>query len=523
MRNSDRQYIPTMPAKPAPSLWQRVRSAASTAVAAVRSVGARVGAFVARKATGARATLSRVARAVMTRRPWVLTRQGADHAATRVTVWCRDTWHRVVRPFMRVRVTALGIGAAVIGLVAAPITTLTIMAGAGAALLGLSRLISVLEDSDRPAAHVALVVIEYAAQALRAVAYVVAGGVVIALSAVSMPFAVTEIAELVMRYLDVPHATSFAALAFFVMTASWGLAVIEVAWLAFVHDFASPIRVTKSRAGQRQVIPLIRIDADRAWNGDKCTECGVNDASFESLGAHGSSRFSMCRDCVEASKEPMATEEEMQELVDVIDARAVDVARNAKCEGCDLDDRSPRFRIGNMSSLCGDCFKCLVDDELITAADRGEVSAEDVLAAARAGIQVPAYVIIATGARLRSTRIDLDREAITCRTEARILSEQDTSKIHWAETGWWFDARGSRRARRWHGFIAGRVAAIVEYEYQKDSRGFYAFIDGAWLAQAYKTLRGAQDAAVDEIGDRAYVAAFDTQPPARVQIAGAVS
>jgi hypothetical protein len=494
MRNSDRQYIPTMPAKPAPSLWQRVRSAASTAVAAVRSAGARVIAFVARKATGARAALSRVARAAMTRRPWVLTRQGAGHAATRATVWCRDTWHRVVRPFMRVRVTVLGIGAAVIGLVAAPITTLTVMAGAGAALLGLSRLISALESSDRRAARVALLVIEYAAQALRAVAYAVAGGVVIAISMVSIPFALTEIAELVLRYLDVPHATSLAALAFFVMTASWGLAVIEVAWLALVHD-----SVRKPGAGVRQEIPLIRIDADCAWNGTEVVDLVPGTA--------------------------LASEEEMKSTFEMTDIESTPAPAGTPCVGCDLEDRSPRYRIGNMSSLCGDCFKCLVDDELITAADRGEVSAEDVLAAARAGIQVPAYVIIATGARLRSTRIDLDREAITCRTEARVLSEQDTSKVHWAETGWWFDARGSRRARRWHGFVAGRAVAEVDYAYERDVRGFYVVSPSREGSPArgmgpYRALAYAQEVAADEIADRVMTPIIKTARPQAAPVAG---
>ncbi len=518
MRNSDRQYIPVMSAKPVLSIWQRARRVASTAVFAVRSAGARVIAFVARKATGARAAVSRVARAAMIRRPWIMTRDGAVHAAQtvhagnrvaaarvtnwfkfqkkyaprKVSSWAKNTWSRVVRPFMRVRVVALGIGAVVIGLVAAPIATLTITIATGAALLGLSRLIAALEVSSRPSAHTALVVIEYAAQAFRLVAYAIAGAAVIAISAVSIPFALTEVAELVMRYLDVPHATSLAALAFFVMTANWGLGVVEVAWLALVHDNARKSKSTKSSAGERQAIPLIRTDAERAWNGVEVVNL------------------------VPSSAVALASEEETMNAT-------APASSTTPCMGCDLDDRSPRFRVGSMSSLCGDCFKCLVDDELITAADRGEVSAEDVLAATRAGIQVPAYVVIATGARLRSTRIDLDREAVTCRTEARVASEQDSSKIHWAETGWWFDARGSRRARRWHGFVSGLVVAVIEYEYRKDIRGFYVSIENDVLHKAYKTLAGAQDAAADEIGDRAYADTFTTVPPARTQVAGVAS
>lgn len=480
MRNKDRQYIPTIPARQAPSLWQRLRGAASVAVAAVRSTGARVIALVVRKATRARAALRRVARAVMVHRPWILTRDGARDASAHATKWGRTTWRRVVRPFMRIRVTVLGIGAVVLGLVAAPVATLTVLAGCGVALVGLSRLIHRLEKSTRPAAHVALRVIEVAAQVLRGAAYVAAGIAVVAISAVSVAFAVTEVLECVLRYLDVPLAASLAALAFFVLTASWGLVATEIAWLALVHDEKASGSAARPGSAERQAIPLIRIDAERAWRGDEV----MNDVS--------------------GTQVPMAAEEEMQETTRIIDNEVK--TRTAKCMGCDLDDGSSRYRIGGLSSLCSDCFQCLVEDELISAADRGEVDADDVSAAVRAGIPVPAYVVIATGARLRSTRIDLDREAITCRTEARVLSEQDPSKIYWSETGWWFDARGSRRARRWHGFVSGRVVSVVEYEYQKDARGFYASIEGGtWVSPGYKTLVGAQDAAADEVSDRRQV------------------
>ncbi len=502
MRNKDRQYIPTIPTKKTPSLWQRLRSAASVAVAAVRSAGARIVALVARKATGARASLSRIARAAMVRRPWVLTRDGAQDAASRVTGWCRATWRRVVHPFMRVRVAVLGIGAVVVGLVAAPVATLTTLVGCGAVLLGLSRLIRRLEDTDHPAAHVALRVIETVAQVLRVAAYVAAGAAVLVISATSAVFAVTEVLELVLRYLDVPLAASLAALAFFVLTASWGLAIVEVTWLAMVHEGNAPARASRPRSQDRQIIPLIRIDADRAWNGEEVVSV------------------------VPGSAEPLASEEEeIQETMDMIDSEEIPAkARTAKCVGCDLDDGSPRYCVGDMPSLCGGCLEFLVDDELITAAERGEVNASDVVAAVQAGIAVPAYVVITTGARLRNTRIDLDREAITCRTQARSLSEQDPSRVHWAETGWWFDGRGGRRARRWHGFVSGRIAATVEYQYEKSVRGFYFTIgDDHWASRCFKTLTGAQSAAADEISDRRPVIEPQTPAFADALLAGAAS
>lgn len=487
MRSKDRQYIPTMPAPPAPSPspWQRLRGVASAAIAAVRSAAARVVALVVRKATGARRALVRVARAAMVRRPWILTRDGAQDAASRAAGWCRTTWRRVIHPFMRVRVAVLGIGAVVVGLAVAPVVTLASLAGFGVALLGLSWLIRRLDDVDHPAARVVLRAIEIAAQVLRVVAYAAAGAAVIAISAASAAFAVTEVLELVLRYLDVPFAASLAALAFFVLTASWGLVAVEVAWLALVHEAKIPTRVARSRSQDRQAIPLIRIDAERAWDGDETVESSVADGEAQ----------------------------ETMGMIDDTDEDDAQPTQATKCMGCDLDDASPRFGLGAMTSLCGQCFEYLVEDELIAAADRGEVSARDVVAAVRAGIPVPAYVVITTGARLRNTRIDLDREAITCRTEARIISEQDPSRIHWAETGWWFDSRGGRRARRWHGFVSGRIATSVEYQHEKDLRGFYFVVEGdSWTSSCFKTLAGAQDAAADEISDRSRVASEGIAP-----------
>lgn len=516
-KNQWRQYIPTKPAKPAPSLWQRLRGAASVAVSAVRSAGARVVALVTRKATGARAALSRVAHKATIHRPWILTRDGVKHvaqmvhagnraAAVRVNNWFRyqkkyarkasswtkTTWHRVVCPFLRVRVVALGIGAVVIGLAVAPIATLTVLAGCGVTLVGFSRLIEYLEGSVRLSARAALRVIEVAAQVLRVAAYVAAGVAVLVISAASAAFAVTEILELVLRYLDVRLAVSVATLAFFVLTASWGLVLAEIAWLALIHERKTSSRAMRVDFEERQAIPLIRVDAERAWNGDETA--GI----------------------VSGTAEPLATDEEMQETMDMIDEANEDVVQTAqvtKCMGCDLDDASPRFGFGNMTSLCSQCFEYLAEDELVSAADRGEVSAKDVAAAVRAGISVPAYVVVVTGARLRSTRINLDIEDITCRTQARALSEKDPSKIHWVETGWWFDGRGGRRARRWHGFVSGRIAATVEYQHEKDSRGFYFVVEGdSWTSSCFKTLAGAQDAAADEISDRCRAAELQAPP-----------
>lgn len=501
-----RQYI-RIPV-PSPSIWQRARAVVSSAVAQVRVIASRVASAVVKKVSGIRASIARVARAAMVRRPWILTRDGAKHvvemvhagnravavrvvawfrfqrkhAPRKISSWTRSTWRRVLRPFMRVRVVVLGIGAVVVGLVVSPVITLVILAGSGAMLVGLSRLIALLEMSDRPASRVVLVAIEWIVQAGLIAVHIAAAAVVVALCLVSMAFAVTEVFELVLRYFDVASAASVAALAFFALTANWGLAFVEIAWLAFIH---TDKRRARTPSQERQAIPLIRIDAERAWVGNPET-ANVSEGSLVVFAS------------VEKAMERSHT-------------------RTGKCMGCDLDDGGARFGIGNLSMLCSTCFSYLVEDELVSAAEDGKVSAEDVMSAIGGGIEVPASVIIASGARLKSTRIDLDVEDITCRSAASSQSERDPSKIYWAETAWWFDGRGNRRARRWHGFVAGNVTAKVDYAHDREVRGFYVVEPCRFTSLArgmgpYRTLRHAQEIAADEISDARKGDAFS--PPA---------
>lgn len=443
------------------SRWQRLRAATvsiATRVAnKIESVVARAIAAVSKAGLALKARMRRIARAVMVRRPWVMTADGAGHAVSRGLAWSRDTWHRVVRPFLKVRVVALGVGSFVVGLAVSPVATLTVVAAGGVVLVGLSRLISVLETSNSRAARVTLSVIETAAQVGRALAYVAAAALVLVLCLASPAFALTEGLELVLRYKNVPNALSISTFVFFILTGNWTLAAVEVAALMFVST-----RTRKSNV-ERQEIPLIRVDANRAWNGDEMVQTHVK--VMEANLAHD---------------------------------------RTPPCLGCDLDDGGPRFGMGGLSSLCSECFAFLAEDELVNAADDGLVSAEDVLAAIAAGIPVPACVIIASGARLHSQRVSLDLEDVIVRSKARIESQNDLTQIFWAETAWWFDGRGNRRARRWHGFIGGRVAALVVFDHERGSRGFYALSpagDGAWDRGPFHTLARAQEAAVDEISD----------------------
>ena len=483
-----RQSIPVIPRAPSKGLsaWQRARAVASNVVTrvvrVVKSLVTRAGTAITGAGRKIKARMARVARAIMVRRPWVMTRDGASYAARRAATWSKDTWRRVIHPFLRVRVVALGFATFVVGLAVAPVATIAITAASGVVLVGLARAISTLETLGHPAARVMLMVIEWVAQAGRVLAYVATAAVIMGFCFASVAFAATEVLELVLRYARIPYAVSIAALAFFTLTGNWALLCVEIAWLALTRR---PAMSDASR--ERRAIPLIRIDAERAWNGNEVV------------------------DVVPGIPAPLMSNAEIADMTAVFSGvdKAAGVlgwnGKTLKCEGCDRDDGGPRFGIGKLASLCGGCFACLVDDELIAASDEGRVSADDVVAAVTAGVSVPGYVIIASGARLRSTRVAYDGEAITVRSPERVRSEEDPTRIYWAETAWWFDGRGERRARRWHGFVGGRIASVIEYLYARDERGFYV-IEPAHgtrrgAAGPYRKLETAQEFAVDEIAD----------------------
>jgi len=402
-----RQWIPVVSVPyNKPSLWSRVRTAAAIVVDKTRAV------------------VSRVSRALSSK--------------GQVGKWLKDAWVRGVKPFVRVRMAAVAVGATVVALVAAPVATVVWFSVAGLALLGVAKGIARLEAGG----HTTLLgVIEAVARAAYWALFAITVGVVLFLSITSLVFAVTELFELVLRLADVTRAVSIAALAFFVLTGNWAFAVLEAGWLGYVTQDA---RKTRSAAQRRQEIPTLKfIDVD---------------------GSESRSDMSVC-------------------------------------EGCGVMDGGGRYRaLGMSSALCDSCFACWAEDELITAADAGLLNPYEVEVAVESGVNVPAYVVIKSGAKLRSVRIDLDREAVTCRTKARIDSKGDASKIHWAETAWWFDGRGNKRARRWHGFVDGVIRSVISYEHARDIRGFYV-MEPSGESRAYHTLEGAQMTVATLISD----------------------
>lgn len=471
-----RQSIPVIRV----SFWGRIRNTVSSVAARIASVVKRTAARVVRttkavavgtarttKAVvlGTGVAIARVARAAMVRRPWVLTRDGAKQAVSSAASWCNNTWHRVLRPFLQIRVAALAVGAVTVGLFVAPVVTVAITAGCGLVLVAAAKLILVLEKvaDTSSAARTTLKVIEVLVQIGRVLVYAATAAFVVAASCVSMVFLATEVLELVLRFLNVPNAFYIALITSCVLTGNWFFAAFAALAMMPVPSFSpftvemeieEPVAKAASYASERQEIPVIH---------------------------------------------------------DIIDTEVT--VSSSPCMGCDRSDGGPRFSAGKLAELCHECFSFVVQDELIKAAESGQVSAENVEDAIRQGVSVPAAVIIASNAHPHHMRVQLDLEDITCRMGAsvRAHSEADHTKIFWLETAWWFDGRGVKKPVQWHGFVKGFVETFIVFEHAKHQRGFYAMSiavegEGSWSEGPFRTLFRAQEIAADEISDRAITA-----------------
>lgn len=215
-------------------------------------------------------------------------RPTTDKAVT----WTKATWKRVLKPFLKVRVLAMAIVTFVIGLIVSPVATLVATAAIGAALYTLSFGIEALEASTSKAARITLRVVEIAMAVIKGLVYITAAALTIALSVLSLPFALTEVLELVLRYFDVKGAAHIASAVFFAVTGNW-------LWLALALLFLSRERTSAGRSLRRSVDeqPVVATRGNRRVRLPKCTACGIDDGGSR-FAVHG--RRGICSVCFDA-------------------------------------------------------------------------------------------------------------------------------------------------------------------------------------------------------------------------------
>jgi len=444
------------------SFWQRAKNRAL-------DIAKRIASPVKSAAVKTASTIKRTTKAIIAKvrapksdvpeasRLWRV-RRAADSATTKVVSWIRDTWNRVLKPFLRLRVVAFGIVFAVVALIASPLTTMLVVFGVGAALWGLSYLVEHLESSTTPAARFALKSIEFAAQFIKGLVYVAAFALTIALCAVSAVFAATEILELVLRYFDVKNAVLFSSVAYFVLTGNW-------AFLVFVGLMSMATRMTRKESVRPRSVDTQTVTA------------------------------------------PLHNKRTQIPVVKADDSSASRRVKLPKCTACGVDDGGARYGLRNHKGICGECFKKLDEEDALKAAKKGKLTKADLGKMREAGVKVPAKVVEAVNNQPINRRVALSLEEIS-KLSAVENSRDDISKVHWAETAWWYDRNGTPHVREWLGFVDGKSVAAVEYQHEKANRGYAAWMlaeqkDNDRKVGVFHTLTKAHEVLADELSDQA--------------------
>lgn len=445
------------------SFWQRAkarvidvaRRVAKPLAAAARStktVAAKLGAGVKRAVTRAVARIRAPKSAVPSASRLWRARRAADSAASKAGAWIHETWTRVVRPFIRLRAVAFAVVLGAISLVVSPVATLVVAFAGGAALWGLSYLVEHFEASPARSARIALKAIETIAQVLKGLAYLVTAALTVALCWVSVPFLVSEVLELTLRYFGVRAAVSYASLAYFALSGNWVLFTLCLTLLAV------PSRDRATRSVDKQVV----------------------------VAGHANRRVEI----------PVVQEQEDG-------PRRV---RLPKCAACGLDDGGARYGLRKHKGLCGKCFERLNEEEALEAAKRGKLTRGQVEQARKAGVKVSRKVVEAVKAQPINQRVTLTLEQIA-NLSALDNSRANTSSIHWAETAWWHDRDGKPHPREWLGFVDGRSVASIDYHHEKRNRGYEAWLLGSdsdydRSLGTFHTLGRSQEVVGDELSDQ---------------------
>lgn len=397
----------------------------------------------------------------------------------KVRAWLRNTWRRVVRPFLKLRVIAFAIVIGAIALVIAPLQTLVTAFIIGAGLWALSYVVEQLEASSSRFARMALKVIEAVAQLLKALAYLAAAALTVFMAMGSAAFAIAEALELVLRYYDRKDAVSISTLVYFLLSGNWAmftlLAMLEMTAYgrSSARRRAVETQTVKAEYGNRRTAPVEYIDMKTA----------------------------LLQRASSGASKPVMAEQPLTEV-----PRRMKLP---KCSACGIDDGGARLGLRNHKNLCNKCFDALDAEDALKAAKQGKLQASDLMKARKHGVKVPAPVANAVATQPANQRVNLSLEEIE-KLSAVANSRDDLSKIHWAETARWYDRDGKPHGREWLGFVDGKSVAAVEYLHDKRNRGFEAWLlgvskDDDRKVGMFHTQGGAQNAVADALTDQAIV------------------
>jgi len=425
--------------------------------------------------------------------------------------WIRDTWNRVLKPFLKLRGVVFGIVFGIVGLVAAPLTTILVVFGTGAFLWSLSYLVEHLESSTSRSARFALKAIEAVAQLIKGLVYVATFALTIAFCATSVAFAVTEVLELVLRYFDVEGAVWLSSVAYFVLTGNW--AFLALIGLMTLMTLKSNKEAVRPRSVDQQTVKApqhnrrTKIEKAKGWDKVETAGGSIPHADEPRQFVFADAEIAEAQTRVDHWKAELKNVEKV----------ARDVARNTpaeprcvklpKCTACGIDDGGARYGLRNHKGICGECFKKLDEEDALKAAKKGKLTKADLGKMREAGVKVPAKVVEAVKNQPANCRVTLTLEEIS-NLSAVANSRDDLSKVYWAETAWWYDRNGTPHVREWLGFVDGKSVACVEYQHEKANRGYAAWVlaeqkDDDRKVGVFHTLTKAHEVLADELSDQA--------------------
>lgn len=435
----------------------------------------------------------------------------------KVRTWIRDAWRRVLRPFLKLRVIAFTVVIGAVALVVAPLFTLAFAFCVGAMLWSLSHVVERLEASTSRAARMTLKVIEAIAQGLKVLAYITAAALTVFVAMGSVAFALAEVLELVLRYFDVMDAVGLSTLFYFLLSGNW----VVFCLLGTLHVTSYSRAAARKRAVDQQTV--------KVEHGNRRTTSVAQDSYLPTTLEKLPSRAGLAVDEIalvekgdfEAAAQLIASRATGSMGHTVAEARTwvsrVGKEENIsprrvklpKCSACGIDDGGARFGLRNHKGLCSGCFDKLDNEDALNAAKDGRLTKTDVATARKHGVKVPKQVNDAVNNRPVNQRVSIPSEEFE-KLSARVNSQDDHSKIHWAETARWYDRDSKPHGREWLGFVDGSTVAMVEYHHEKNNRGFEAWLLGATRDADRKVgmfhgLVGAQDAIGDALTNQQLV------------------
>jgi hypothetical protein len=212
-----------------PSIWTRIKTAAKKTAAFIAKPFKAIGRTTKSLAKRMAAALTKVAKKVVPALRWTpkyaqYMMYRAKYAAKPVTNFFGKLWQWSLKPICQVVLGVVAVTLLFVGAAIAPVTTILVLAGTAVLTLLLARALQALEAAEghSKAARFTLRGLEIIARIGRAVLYTAAGALVVVACMASAATALYVATFIVLSYLQVRGASSFAFYVWCVATGSWG-------------------------------------------------------------------------------------------------------------------------------------------------------------------------------------------------------------------------------------------------------------------------------------------------------------